>query len=167
MTTSTQYVAAPSNKARWAGRILSGLAIAFLVVDSFMKLAKTAPAVKGTAELGYPPSLLVPLGIRRQFHETCENCSGREGHRRIRLSAQLARTPWHHLAQLRGAVRAAKNLRSRGNLAHCLPGRRCCHPGPRRQPAVRLHFVPGIPGRDDLGWPRLARSGAASLATFS
>jgi hypothetical protein len=63
MTTSTQYVAAPSNKARWAGRILSGLAIAFLVVDSFMKLAKTAPAVKGTAELGYPPSLLVPLGI--------------------------------------------------------------------------------------------------------
>ena len=63
MTTSTQYAPAPSNKARWAGRILSGLAIAFLVVDSFMKLAKTAPAVKGTAELGYPPSLLVPLGI--------------------------------------------------------------------------------------------------------
>jgi hypothetical protein len=28
-----------------------------------MKLVKTAPAVKGTAELGYPPSLLVPLGI--------------------------------------------------------------------------------------------------------
>ena len=56
MTTSTQSVAAPSNKARWAGRILSGLAIAFLVVDSVMKLVKTAPAVKGTAELGYRPA---------------------------------------------------------------------------------------------------------------
>src|SRR5690348_6314471 len=52
-----------SRKALWTGRILSGLAIAFLGLDAVVKLLKLAPAVQGTIQLGYPVSVIVPLGI--------------------------------------------------------------------------------------------------------
>jgi hypothetical protein len=47
----------------WAGRVLSGLAILFLTFDATMKVLKLAPAVEGTTQLGYPASVIVPLGV--------------------------------------------------------------------------------------------------------
>ncbi|GLC23837.1 membrane protein [Roseisolibacter agri] len=46
-----------------AGRILSGLALAFLLVDSVMKVARLAPAVEGTVSLGYPASAILGIGL--------------------------------------------------------------------------------------------------------
>ena len=46
-----------------AGRILSGLAAAFLVFDSVGKLLRVQPVVEGTASLGYPVSVIFPLGV--------------------------------------------------------------------------------------------------------
>ncbi len=60
---STTHSSQPSKKALWAGRVLSGLAVLFLAFDAAMKLLKVAPAVEGTAQLGYPVSVIVPLGL--------------------------------------------------------------------------------------------------------
>jgi hypothetical protein len=54
---------ATSNGLRWAGRAMSGLAIAFLGLDGVAKLFKPAAVVEGTIQLGYPESTIVPLGI--------------------------------------------------------------------------------------------------------
>jgi len=53
----------PSKKAVWAGRILSGLAVAFLAFDAGMKLLMLPPAVEGTTQLGYPATALIPIGL--------------------------------------------------------------------------------------------------------
>ena len=47
----------------WTGRIISGLATFFLLIDGVMKLAKPAPVVEATVKLGYPESIIVGLGI--------------------------------------------------------------------------------------------------------
>lgn len=47
----------------WVGRGLSGLAVLFLAFDATMKLMKVQPAVEGTMLLGYPESVIVPLGV--------------------------------------------------------------------------------------------------------
>lgn len=47
----------------WAGRVLSALAALFLLFDALMKLVKPAPVVEATVELGYPESVILPLGI--------------------------------------------------------------------------------------------------------
>lgn len=52
-----------SKKTLWAGRILSALPALFLLVDAIMKLVKPAPVVKATVALGYPESVILPLGI--------------------------------------------------------------------------------------------------------
>lgn len=49
--------------ALWAGRSLTALAILFLTLDSVGKLLRLAPVLAGTAELGYPVSIVLPLGI--------------------------------------------------------------------------------------------------------
>lgn len=51
-----------SRARRWTGRILTGLAGLFLVVDALMKIAEAAPVVQGSAELGYPLSTMAPIG---------------------------------------------------------------------------------------------------------
>jgi hypothetical protein len=48
---------------RRIGQVLSGLAAAFLTFDATVKLLDLAPAVEGTAKVGYPTSVVVPLGI--------------------------------------------------------------------------------------------------------
>jgi hypothetical protein len=53
----------PSRAARWGGRVLSGLATVFLIMDAIMKVALTAPALKGTVELGYQTSSIRNIGI--------------------------------------------------------------------------------------------------------
>lgn len=52
-----------SNKRLWAGRILSALAILFLLFDGAGKLLKLAPVVEGTVQLGYPGSVVLGIGI--------------------------------------------------------------------------------------------------------
>jgi len=52
-----------SNRALWSGRIISGLITLFMLFDSGVKLAKAAPAVEGTARLGYPVWEVVPIGL--------------------------------------------------------------------------------------------------------
>jgi hypothetical protein len=52
-----------SGKAIWTGRILSGLAVAFLIFDAGMKLFALPAAVEGTTQLGYPASTLLGIGI--------------------------------------------------------------------------------------------------------
>jgi hypothetical protein len=53
----------PSKKALWAGRILSGIAVLFLLMDGGMKVLGAAPAVQGTTELGYPLGVVFTLGV--------------------------------------------------------------------------------------------------------
>ncbi|MCG3154733.1 MAG: hypothetical protein DKINENOH_01327 [bacterium] len=52
-----------SRKNLWAGRIISALAILFLLFDSSGKLLKLAPVVEGTVQLGYPESAILGIGI--------------------------------------------------------------------------------------------------------
>ncbi|MCU1349129.1 MAG: rane protein [Acidobacteria bacterium] len=52
-----------SNKAIWTGRILSGIAALFLAFDAILKLMNVPEAIKGTEQLGYKASVIVPLGI--------------------------------------------------------------------------------------------------------
>jgi ABC-type uncharacterized transport system permease subunit len=52
-----------SGKMLWAGRIMSGIAIIFLLFDSALKLLRLDPAVKGTVQLGYPESVVLGIGI--------------------------------------------------------------------------------------------------------
>ena len=54
--------AAISETRLWAGRIMSGLAVLFLLWDGVMKLLKPAMVVKATRELGYPESDIVGIG---------------------------------------------------------------------------------------------------------
>jgi len=53
----------PSRTPLWAGRVVSGLAVAFLLLDAAMKVFRTAPAVEGTMQLGYPEGAVVAIGI--------------------------------------------------------------------------------------------------------
>ena len=54
---------APSNRAIWTGRILSGLVTLFMLFDASIKVLKLAPAMEGTVRLGYPLSTIFPIGL--------------------------------------------------------------------------------------------------------
>jgi hypothetical protein len=60
MQSATQ-TASVSKKRLWAGRIVSGLVVLFLLFDSGLKVMKLAPALEATARLGYPVSLVFEL----------------------------------------------------------------------------------------------------------
>jgi hypothetical protein len=45
------------------GRVLSGLAVAFLIFDSVGKLLNVQPVIDGTKQLGYPPDIVFSLGV--------------------------------------------------------------------------------------------------------
>jgi hypothetical protein len=47
----------------WIGRVLSILMSLFMLLDGVMKLFKPEFVVKATTELGYPETVIVPLGI--------------------------------------------------------------------------------------------------------
>jgi hypothetical protein len=51
-----------STRARWAGRILSGLAILFLTFDVAIKLVPNKMALEGTTALGYQPHHVPIIG---------------------------------------------------------------------------------------------------------
>ena len=52
-----------STKAVWAGRILSGVAVLFLIFDAGVKLISHPAAIEGTTKLGYPTSVILGLGL--------------------------------------------------------------------------------------------------------
>src|SRR5262245_57132702 len=52
-----------SSKRLWTGRIISALAVLFLLFDAVAKLVKPVWVVEPTIRLGYPESLIVSLGI--------------------------------------------------------------------------------------------------------
>lgn len=58
----TTPVPSTSKPMLWTGRILSAIAILFLIFDTVIKVLNTAPAVEATTQLGYPASLVVALG---------------------------------------------------------------------------------------------------------
>lgn len=47
----------------WAGRIMSGLVIFFMLMDASFKFITSPEAVKATEDLGYGTQHLVPLGL--------------------------------------------------------------------------------------------------------
>jgi hypothetical protein len=50
-------------KLLWAGRIASGLAVLFFLVDGVMKLLKPVAVVEATRQLGFPESDVVGIGV--------------------------------------------------------------------------------------------------------
>jgi hypothetical protein len=54
---------ATSTRARWAGRVLTGLAVLFLTFDMSIKLFAAKEAVAGTMELGWKAHHLPILGL--------------------------------------------------------------------------------------------------------
>ena len=45
------------------GRVLSGIAVLFLLFDAIGKLLRPAAVIEGTTQLGWPVGVIVPLGI--------------------------------------------------------------------------------------------------------
>jgi hypothetical protein len=56
-------VVGTSTPARWAGRILSGVAVLFLAVDVTMKLVGAKAAVEGTTQVGFAPHHVLTIGL--------------------------------------------------------------------------------------------------------
>ena len=52
-----------ANRGIIAGRVLSGIAIAFLAADAFFKIFPVKAVIEGTQQLGYPVETIVPIGI--------------------------------------------------------------------------------------------------------
>jgi hypothetical protein len=59
---ATSPSAETSTARRWAGRVLTGLAVLFLTFDAAMKFVATREAVEGTTQLGWQPHHLPVLG---------------------------------------------------------------------------------------------------------
>jgi hypothetical protein len=51
-----------SARARWTGRVLSGIAVLFLIFDMSIKFSGAKEAVEGTVQLGWQPHHLPILG---------------------------------------------------------------------------------------------------------
>jgi hypothetical protein len=52
-----------NNRRPWAGIVVSALPVLFLLMDAVGKFVKPEAVVKGTTELGYPESVILPLGV--------------------------------------------------------------------------------------------------------
>ena len=53
----------PVQKRSCTGIIISAIPTLFLLMDAIGKLVKPEPVVTGTVELGYPETVIIPLGI--------------------------------------------------------------------------------------------------------
>lgn len=56
-------VATASRKTFWAGWVLSGIAVLFILMDASMKVVALPASVQATIELGYPATSIVGIGI--------------------------------------------------------------------------------------------------------
>ena len=52
-----------NNKRPWAGYIVTAIPVLFLLMDAVGKFVRPEAVVKGTIELGYPETVILPLGI--------------------------------------------------------------------------------------------------------
>jgi DoxX-like family len=52
-----------SNKTVWTGRIISGVCVLFLLVDSIMKIVMHPMYVQGSTQLGFSIGSVQPIGI--------------------------------------------------------------------------------------------------------
>ncbi len=59
---SNTSVEAVSKGQLWTGRVLSGIAVLFLVMDTVFKLVASTMAAEATAQLGYPAHLIPIIG---------------------------------------------------------------------------------------------------------
>ncbi len=59
----TKHQPVSSGRKVWTWRILSGLLGAFFLFDAVMKLAKPAPVVAGTLQLGFAETSIIPIGM--------------------------------------------------------------------------------------------------------
>jgi hypothetical protein len=53
----------PKKAALWTGRILTGLAAAFMAFDAAMKVIEIAPVVEACTKLGFAASTIQPIGL--------------------------------------------------------------------------------------------------------
>jgi hypothetical protein len=60
---STEATTTTRNSRVWAGRVLTGVAALFFLMDGGMKLFKPPVVVETTLQLGYPESTIVGIGI--------------------------------------------------------------------------------------------------------
>jgi DoxX-like family len=60
---STVESASVSKGSLWAGRIISGLLVLFLVFDGVTKAIKTPQVVEATVRVGFPESTIIGMGI--------------------------------------------------------------------------------------------------------
>src|SRR3974377_1111724 len=60
---STVESASVSKGSLWAGRILSGLLVLFLIFDGVTKAIKMAQVVEATVRVGFPESAVAGIGI--------------------------------------------------------------------------------------------------------
>lgn len=51
------------SSAPWIGRVMSGIAVAFLLFDTVGKLMRVTPVMEGTVRLGYPESTVFQIGV--------------------------------------------------------------------------------------------------------
>jgi hypothetical protein len=61
--TASPTAAGTSARARWAGRVLTGITVLFLTFDVAIKLAGAKAAVDGTVQLGYQPYHVLTIGL--------------------------------------------------------------------------------------------------------
>lgn len=61
--TATLSTGAISRASIWTGRVVTSLISVLLAMDAGMKVFMLGPAVSGTAQLGYPPHIVFPLGV--------------------------------------------------------------------------------------------------------
>ena len=61
--TAATAPAARSARARWGGRILSGVPALFLLVDGVMKLVNPLPVAESFTRMGMSPSLAASIGV--------------------------------------------------------------------------------------------------------
>ena len=53
----------PSKVSLWAGRVISGLVVLFLLMDAAIHLAKPAPVIEASQRLGIPLNRSIVIGI--------------------------------------------------------------------------------------------------------
>jgi hypothetical protein len=62
-SSAATHTGVPSRKSIWTGRILSGVAVVFMLFDSITKILKVDAVVKASAQFGYSVGLLSAIGI--------------------------------------------------------------------------------------------------------
>jgi len=63
MPATSQSIPGPYPKSLWASRLMRGLVVLFLLLDTGIHLAVPAPVVQAMTQLGFPLGLTVGIGV--------------------------------------------------------------------------------------------------------